>query len=228
MQVTLKDGAGNEGHVLLLGDLAYETITKVFSYSEYHDRPERLAWELLVAPHHCWKRVMYLAEDGEEVLKQDVLDLMTKHAAEDAVIVISSSTFRAEDEPGNNPPHIVARSRYEELVDVVVVTAEHGGVDTPQPVMFAVGPGGFTLVPVAQTGDESAGHGKAAADIGLGLALGGLLGLLIDRWAPSRRVEAVGQAPPSRPRGLDRVRQAVRAARGEDAAPQQPVGFGRR
>ncbi len=228
MQVNLMDGTGNEGHVLLLGDLAYETIEKIFSYSEYHGRTERLAWEVLLAPHHCSKRVMYIAEDGEEMLKQDVLDALSRHAAEDAVIVISSATFRPEDEPGDNPPHSVARSRYEELVDVVVITAEHGGAETPQPVVFTVGPAGLTLVPTAETGDEAAGLGKAAAAVGLGLALGGLLGLLIDRWAASRRVQAVGQAPPSRPRGLDRVRQAVRAARGEDAAPQQPVGFGRR
>ncbi len=53
MQLTLKDASGSEGHALLLGDLAYETIAKIFAYSEDHDRPERLAWEVLLAPHHC-------------------------------------------------------------------------------------------------------------------------------------------------------------------------------
>jgi hypothetical protein len=226
MQVTLRDGTGNEGHVLLLGDLAYETITKIFSYSEYHGRPERLAWEVLLAPHHCSKRVMYVADDGKEVLKQDVLDVMARHAADDAVIVVSSSNFRCEDEPGDNPPHIIARNRYEELVDRVVVTAERGDAGSPRPVVFTVGPGGLALVPMVVT-EGSADLGKAAAAVGLGIAIGGLLALLIDRWAASRAGHQAGQTPP-RPRGLDRVRQAVRATRGEEAAPQQPVGFGGR
>jgi beta-lactamase superfamily II metal-dependent hydrolase len=226
MQVTLKDGTGHEGHALLLGDLAYETITKIFSYSEYHGRPERLAWEVLLAPHHCSKRVMYIAEGVEEVLKQDVLDALSAHAAADAVIVVSSSNFRSEDEPGDNPPHIVARNRYEELVDEVIVTAECGEAGAPQPVVFTVGPGGLALVsPIETVG--TAGLGKTAGAVGLGLAIGGLLALLVERWAASRRERSAGQPSPQHPRGLDRVRQAVRAARGEDAAPQQPVGFGR-
>jgi beta-lactamase superfamily II metal-dependent hydrolase len=70
-QVTLKGSVGEEGHVLLLGDLAYETIKKIFEYSEAADRPERLAWEVLLAPHHSSKKVMYVTEDGKEVLKQE-------------------------------------------------------------------------------------------------------------------------------------------------------------
>lgn len=226
MQVTLKDDSGSEGHALLLGDLAYETIEKIFSYSEHHGRPERLAWEALLAPHHCSKRVMYVSEDGTDVLKRDILDAMSRHAADGAVIVVSSSTFRSEDEPGDNPPHIMARRRYEELADEVVVTAEHGGAGSPQPVVFTVGPGGLALVHPVET-EEGGDLGKAAAAVGLGLAIGGLLGLLIDRWAASRSGRPAGQASPTVPRGLDRVRLAVRAARGEDAAPTQPVGFGR-
>ncbi len=226
MQVILKDGSGSEGHALLLGDLAYETIEKIFSYSEYHGRPERLAWEVLLAPHHCSKRVMYASEDGKEVLKRDILDALSRHAADGAVIAVSSSTFRSEDEPGDNPPHIAARNRYEELVDEVVVTAEHGGAGSPQPVVFTVGPGGLAIVPPVDI-EDGADLRKAAASVGLGLAIGGLLGLLIDRWAASRSSRAAGRPSPPGLRGLDRVRQAVRAARGEDSAPQQPVGFGR-
>ena len=53
IQVMLRTDDGDEGHALLLGDLAYETITKIFDYSEDNDRPDRLTWEVLLAPHHC-------------------------------------------------------------------------------------------------------------------------------------------------------------------------------
>lgn len=44
MQVTLTDDGGKDGKVLLFGDLAYETIMKIFNYSEEKDREEYLAF----------------------------------------------------------------------------------------------------------------------------------------------------------------------------------------
>src|SRR5260370_39028554 len=59
LQVTLKDPAGSDGRVLLLGDLAHDTIMKIFTYSQEHQRECRLAGDVLLAPHHCSKHVMY-------------------------------------------------------------------------------------------------------------------------------------------------------------------------
>ena len=36
LQITLKDPSGSDGRVLLLGDLAHDTIMKIFTYSEEH------------------------------------------------------------------------------------------------------------------------------------------------------------------------------------------------
>jgi beta-lactamase superfamily II metal-dependent hydrolase len=124
MQVTLKDGSGGEGHALFFGDLAYETIIKIFDYSEGNKRSERLAWDVMLAAHHGSKKVMYVAEGGEEVLKQDILDAFSRHGSAAATVVISSAPFSAEDSPGDNPPHCIARERYEEVTDVIC-TAEY-------------------------------------------------------------------------------------------------------
>ncbi|AND15258.1 hypothetical protein [Rathayibacter tritici] len=40
MQVTLTDETGVDGKVLLFGDLAHDTIRKIFDYSEYDDREQ--------------------------------------------------------------------------------------------------------------------------------------------------------------------------------------------
>src|SRR6266542_2373806 len=75
MQITLRADDGTEGRLLLVGDLSYVTLKKIFDYSEGHDRPERLAWDVFLAAHHCSKSVMYAAgDDGEEEFKQDLLD----------------------------------------------------------------------------------------------------------------------------------------------------------
>jgi beta-lactamase superfamily II metal-dependent hydrolase len=216
MQVTLKDGSGGEGHALFFGDLAYETIIKIFDYSEGNKRSERLAWDVMLAAHHGSKKVMYVAEGGEEVLKQDILDAFSRHGSAAATVVISSAPFSAEDSPGDNPPHCIARERYEEVTDVIC-TAEYPSEDS-EPILFTVGPSGFALVEAAEMDgpekqESSPSLGKVLAGVGV---LAGLLAgvTLARRHGADKR------------RGLDQVRDAVASTRGDTAAPQQPVGFG--
>ena len=218
LQVTLKDTAGNEGHVLMLGDLAHETITKIFEYSEYAERPERLAWEVLLAPHHCSKKAMYVVEDGTEVLKQEVLDLLERHAAGSSVVVVSSAEFPESNETGDNPPHLLAQARYEEIADDVICTGEYPEADAPRPIVFAIGDDGFALLDIEDSATEAV---NKAAVVGGALAAGGILAALAATVIARRRRRQAGQSD-----GLGQVRQAVTTARGDGAAPQQAVGFG--
>jgi beta-lactamase superfamily II metal-dependent hydrolase len=220
LQVTLMDGDGAEGHALLFGDLAYETIKKVFEYSEAADRPERLAWEVLLAPHHCSKKVMYVAEDGKEVLKQDLLEMLEVHAGESALVVASSRPFPQANKLGDNPPHLLARARYEEIASEVICTGEYPDADAPRPVVFILGEDGLELFEVD---DDVAESVKAAGGRGAGLALAGATGLFAALAGPAVLRRLRRQSP--RP-GLVDVRDAVARARGDAAAPQQPVGFG--
>ena len=220
LQITLKDPEGLEGHALLLGDLAYETIKKIFEFSEHANRPGRLTWEVLLAPHHSSKKVMYVTEDGDEVLKQDILDLLEHHAAGSEVVVVSSGEFPASNKSGDNPPHLLARARYEVIAAKVICTAEYPEASAPRPVVFCLGHDGFALVEVERTLEETAS--KSAA-LGRAVAGVGVLALLAGAVISKRRRQQTSQ-----PKGLAQVRQAVITARGDEAAPQQPVGFGRR
>jgi len=220
LQITLKDDAGHEGHVLLLGDLAYETIKKIFEYSEAAGRSERLAWEVLLAPHHCSKKVMYVTEDGNEVLKQDILDLLEAHAGDSAVVVVSSCKFPPANKAGDNPPHLLARARYEEIAADLICAAEYPEPDAPHPVVIIVGDDGLT---VADLEEASEAVSKSAAAVGAVAGVGILAALGLTALA---RRHARRDDRPSR--GLDQVRGAVTTARGDDATPQQVVGFGMR
>jgi beta-lactamase superfamily II metal-dependent hydrolase len=219
LQITLKGDEGKEGHVLLLGDLAYETIKKIFEYSEAADRPERLAWEVLLAPHHCSKFVMYVTEDGQEVLKQDILDLLEAHAAESAVVVVSGPEFPKSNKPGDNPPHIIARDRYEEIASEVICTGEYPEADAPRPLVFVLGDEGFAALAIEEATEAAVGK---SADAGLAGAGIGILAALAATAIARRRA----QRQQTQQRGLGQVRQAATTARGDDAAPQQTVGFG--
>ena len=187
IQVTLLDPSGGVGSFLFMGDLAYETLKKIFEYSEAHDRPERIAWDVLLAPHHCSKKAMYTTADGKDELHQDVLDLLAAHADNDAIVVVSSAAFPASNGPGDNPPHVIARRRYEEIASSVICTGEHPDAEAPQPVVFVVDADGVTLLDPVDVDDEtgeSRGDGMEkslalAAGVAGGIALGGLLGKLV-------------------------------------------------
>jgi beta-lactamase superfamily II metal-dependent hydrolase len=222
MQVTLTDGTGT-GQFLLFGDLAYDTIIKIFQYSNDHGRPERLDWDVLLAPHHCSKHVMY---DGDD-LKQDVMDALEASANAGARVVSSSYPFREKDEPGNNPPHLKARDRYNEITDEpLVCTMEHGSVDAPSAVVFEVDTAGIRMLDADSV--ELSGRSVEKA-FGAAPSRLGLVASAAARYAQEKAASTPGwwTGAASRRPGAERIAAAVISDRGDDTAPAAAVGFGR-
>jgi hypothetical protein len=134
MQVTLKNPT-TEVYAMLLADHCYPTLKRIFDCSD----DSTLRWHVLQAPHHCSKSAMYWMDEGdkEECLKQGILDSMESAAQSPGLIVASCECFPAKNEPGDNPPHKLARSRYEEIApDGFLCTQEHGDSKSPEPVIF--------------------------------------------------------------------------------------------
>lgn len=132
MQVTI--GGGTPMCGLFLGDLSYPTVMQVFKETHNHGNEDKLQWNVLLAPHHCSKKVMY--EDG--VLQQDVMDEFAACQLSPGYIVSSSNEFKARNESGDNPPHRVARNRYEDIVNTEFLCT--GEVSTPEnvrPIIFS-------------------------------------------------------------------------------------------
>ena len=221
MQVTLTEDNSLDAKVLLFGDLAYDTITKIFDNSEYHSHQEFLEWDLLLAPHHCSKKVMYVREDGEDKLRRDILDKFEEYGRDGAVVVASSQPIPVSNAAGDNPPHRKAANRYQERFRFIC-TMEWPSLADPSPVVLAVGEAGAYIVDDEVVEDAT----KALTASG----------------APRRRLTRIaaaattaGQLAGSQIRvgdvqtdtGPDRVRAAVDAGRGRDTAPPTAVGFGR-
>jgi hypothetical protein len=226
MQVTLTEAGGQEGKLLLFGDLAHDTIMKIFSYSEDNDRAWALEWDLLLAPHHCSKKVMYTRVDGTDVLQDDVLDAFGRHARDGAVIVSSSKPIPSTDEDGKNPPHRMAADRYREIVEAggFVCTMEWPSADGPSPVMFGVDADGARLLR-AETIELSARATveKAAAGprrrLAAVVAAASAAGSLAAAWPGGTPGAADTRTGP------ERVQDAAVASRGT-TAPAATVGFG--
>jgi hypothetical protein len=148
LQLTLTT-EGQELRVLLLGDLAYPTLKKIFERSEAED----LAWDVMLAVHHCSKRAMYEKEDDTDVLRADMREAFEASCVQNAYIVASSTAIPASDAPGANPPHRKAASRYEEVVNDghLLVTGDYA----PEVIAFAIGAEGPRLLESSAVSGES-------------------------------------------------------------------------
>jgi beta-lactamase superfamily II metal-dependent hydrolase len=147
MNVVLREGK-QSAQFFFFGDREYPTTKRIFADTEDYENTEYLAWDVMLSSHHCSKGVMYWQEEGDEdaVLKQDILDYFEKYAKPGAVIVTSShSDFT--DESGDNPPHLKARKRYEEIVDAgnFICTHEYPNKADPKPLTFVLDESGLKL-----------------------------------------------------------------------------------
>jgi len=221
LQVTLTEDNGLDAKALLFGDLAYDTIIKIFDYSEGHSRQEFLEWDLLLAPHHCSKNVMYVRDGGEDKLKVDILDKFEEHGRGGAVVVASSQPIPVSNTAGDNPPHRKAANRYEERFRFIC-TMEWPSIADPSPVVLAVGDTGAHIV------DDEVVDLAAKALTASGAPRRRLTRIAAAATTAGRFSRTQVQARTARVEtGLDRVRSAVDAGRGKDTAPTTAVGFGR-
>lgn len=161
MQITLRDGT-KSGRALLLGDLSYPTIKRIFTASKAQD----VAWDVLLAPHHCSKSAMYWCDEGEEeaTLRQDILDALEKSAADPGTVVASSIEVPATNKPGDDPPHAKAKARYEQIAPGgFVCTADRA----PNPITCELKENGLEL-----RGTKARSDGAATVRLGVVAARG--------------------------------------------------------
>ena len=159
-QITLCNGDG-VGRALLMGDLNYPIVRRIFDRSE----DEALAWNVLLAPHHCSKSVMYWKDEDEETLKPEMVRDIGNAALDPGYVVSSSESVPARNEPGDNPPHAKAKRQYERIVpNEFLCTHEHPDKKNPEPIVFEVSENGFAYV----------GESEASKSMGDALKAGGV------------------------------------------------------
>lgn len=173
LQITLTNGTAT-GRALLLGDLCYPTIRKIFDITA---KEEYLEWNVFQAPHHCSKSVMYWADDEEEEkkLKQDILDDIEAAAGSPAYIVASCEPVPSSNQPGDNPPHAKAKVRYEELVESgnFICTQEHPNETAPEPIVFRLGETELEYIEPSERGSESSIAARPTLAAAASVARGG-------------------------------------------------------
>ena len=164
LQITIYEG-DEDLRALLLGDLKYPAVQHIFDVSEAND----VSWNVLLAPHHCSKSVMYWQDDGddEETVKQDILDAIDSASKKLNQIVSSSNPIPSSNKKGDNPPHAKAKKRYEEVTTNFVCTMENPSEDNPEPVVAKLCDGQITLVTaagVSMSATEAARSAQGSTD----------------------------------------------------------------
>ncbi len=152
--------SGNEMRGLFLGDLSYPTLMQVFEETHAHDNESMLEWNVLLAPHHCSKKVMY----EDDVLQEDVMQEFADRQLSPGYIIASSNEFPHSNSAGDNPPHRKARNRYEEIVnDSFLCTGEISTPEQVQPIILSITGTGIELNIDGYDMSESAEMTLAAA-----------------------------------------------------------------
>ena len=161
-QISLYNGV-RAGRALLMGDLSYPVIRRIFDRSEAGS----LEWNVLLAPHHCSKSVMYWKdEDEDETLKEDIVRDIGNAAIDPGYVVSSSEPVPAENEPGDNPPHAKAKTQYELIVpNEFICTQEHPNEENPEPIIFEVGKEGFAYIGETESSKSMSDTLKAAGGV---------------------------------------------------------------
>ena len=133
---------------LFLGDVSYPTLMQIFQQTHAHNNDQQLHWNVLLAPHHCSKKVMYERnEDGQDVLRQDAIDELETPQLTPGYVVSSSNEFPGLNASGDNPPHRKARSRYEEIVNTgFLCTGEFSTPENVRPIILTVTANGISVV----------------------------------------------------------------------------------
>ena len=157
MQLTLYDGS-KKLRALLLGDLSYPIVKRIFGVSESED----LAWNVLLAPHHCSKAVMYWKDEGEdkEKLKKHIVDEMDKASQTPNRVVSSSKTVPSSNKAGDNPPHAKAKKQYETITTSFLCT-----MDQDDPIVAQIKNKKIKFVGVpaaAMSASQAAGHARGS------------------------------------------------------------------
>ncbi len=160
LQVTLKTEDAS-CRALLLGDLSNPTVNQIFSRSNEAD----LEWNVLLAPHHCSKTVMYVAnDDGNDVFDSELMSKIEDAGGECRYIVSSSEPIPSRNQSGDNPPHAKAKNRYEEVVEPghFLCTQERPSEDEPEPIVVRLSAEGCDLDPVTESDANLSGSVSAA------------------------------------------------------------------
>jgi len=151
--------------MLAVGDSASEVLADIVNITEYHDRADRLEWNLFNIPHHC--SYLALAPDGEKGEKMttpvDEVKKLLRYGKKNAYLVSSSKPINNDKEAYEQiqPPHVQAKNSYVKYLEEIggrkfLVTMEEPTRINPKPIKFEITAGGLSKALAVASGSSMA------------------------------------------------------------------------
>lgn len=133
-QVTFRVGDVERAALAMFGgDAGCAIFEDIIGKSKNPD----LEFDLFLAPHHCsW--TFFSENPSEENDPSDtILDFLKNRKRKGAIAIASSKPIKDDDD---NPPHYIAKQRYEEIFGAknFICTGEHPSEEEPEPIYFTM------------------------------------------------------------------------------------------
>ncbi|MVT10051.1 ComEC/Rec2 family competence protein [Chitinophaga tropicalis] len=131
---------------MFAGDANHEAIAEILDKTIRHGnatRHQALAWDVLVAPHHCsWTFFNFCEQEDHPIPEKTSIAFLRQRRTENAHVIASCKPISPYDK---NPPHYAAKVEYVKVVGEKnffnLATAIMRG-QTPQPIIYQVTAGG--------------------------------------------------------------------------------------
>lgn len=136
MQISL-GSEDDDLKVLVFGDLEHDSLRKIIDISKANGNEDKLEWNILLAPHHCSKSVMYTKDENDNnVFQREMMDDLERFCLDTGYVVSSSKSIPASNKKGDNPPHAIAKERYEEIVSTDFLCTHKEESEDAEPIVF--------------------------------------------------------------------------------------------
>lgn len=141
------DVAGFRYDYLHFGDSEWTAIEDIVRITRYHNRNDRLAWDLFNIPHHCSYKCLSDEKGTHETTPKPLVKHLLQQGKRGAYIISSSKPIPNTEE--KQPPHFQARNAYQSHLDAVsgrklLVTMEQPNATKPEPLIFEITSGGVS------------------------------------------------------------------------------------
>lgn len=147
---------GNLTCAILGSDAAHDAWTEIVNITKYHEREERLAWDIFKLPHHCSYTTLGPKENKgvDKTTPVENVKWLFEEKGNRGCIIVSPSdpipTKGSEEDKSDQPPHRQAKNYYmEDVIDPKDgewnVTMEHPRVSSPEPITIEITSRGAVL-----------------------------------------------------------------------------------
>jgi hypothetical protein len=144
MQARFLEGSTTT-ELILSADTTHDIWTSIVNITAYHDREDRLRWNLFKLPHHCSYKSLGEDKGKEKTEPNNEVKWLIETQGQDGCIVVSTSDPIPSIDT-TQPPHRQAANYYKGVMAEkdgdFLVTMQEPNKEAPAPLIFDIGKDG--------------------------------------------------------------------------------------